>query len=43
MPAFTQGIWKVNAHAPEGFCHPDKVNIISADGNYIASVQEVSA
>lgn len=40
MPAFTQGKWKVNAHAPEGFCHPDKVNIISADGNYIASVQK---
>ena len=40
MPAFTQGKWKVNAHAPEGFSHPDKVNIISADGNYIASVQK---
>ncbi len=39
MPAFTKGKWKVNAHAPEGFCHPDKVNIISADGEYIASVQ----
>ena len=40
MPAFTQGKWKVNAHAPEGFTHADMDNIISADGNYIASVQK---
>ena len=41
MPAdFTQGKWQVNAHAPEGFNHADKDNIISADGKYIASVQK---
>ena len=40
MPAFTQGKWQVNAHAPEGFSHADMDNIISADGNYIASVQK---
>lgn len=40
MPAFTQGTWKVNAHAPKGFTHADMDNIISADGNYIASVQK---
>lgn len=41
MPAdFTQGKWKVNAHAPKGFTHADIDNIISADGIYIASVQK---
>ena len=40
MPAFTQGKWKVNAHAPKGFTHADMDNIISADGKYIASVQK---